>query len=457
MADKNTAITVENLSKCYRIGLKEEVHDSLSGALLNFFTAPLKNYRKYRSLYRFDDIKGARTASADVIWALRDVSFEVRQGEALGIIGRNGAGKSTLLKILSRITDPTGGSARIHGKVSSLLEVGTGFHPELTGRENAYLNGTILGMKKKEVDRKFDQIVAFAGIEKFIDTPVKRYSSGMKVRLAFSVAAHLEPDILVVDEVLAVGDADFQHKCLNKMKEVGSSGRTVLFVSHNLPAVTRLCGRAILIDEGKIINEGPASSVVRGYLQSDQSTAAFREWPDPEKAPGGRVVRLRAVRVRDEEGKTAETVDIRRRFGIDLEYEILKPGNVLLPRIGLWNENGDLIFVSFDQDPEWRCKPRPKGVCLSTVWIPGNLLAEGMHYVSCVLSTIKPEVNQFWEKSVVAFQVVDTIEGDSARGEVTKKIPGIIRPLLEWDTHIAEGANYEYPRSFHHIQPTGYD
>jgi lipopolysaccharide transport system ATP-binding protein len=235
MSSNNIVIKVENMSKRYRIGLKEKTHDSIGSAIFDFMKSPLNNYRKYRSLYKFDDISqnhrpDSNSNSSDIIWALKDVSFEVEHGEVLGIIGTNGAGKSTLLKILSRITDPTNGSAKIKGRVASLIEVGTGFHQELSGRENVYLNGTVLGMKKKEVDQKFDQIVDFSGIEKFIDTPVKRYSSGMTVRLAFAVAAHLEPEILIIDEVLAVGDAAFQKKCLNKMRDVSQAGRTVLFV-----------------------------------------------------------------------------------------------------------------------------------------------------------------------------------------------------------------------------------
>ncbi|MFQ5866208.1 MAG: ABC transporter ATP-binding protein, partial [bacterium] len=239
MRSKDIAIKVQNISKRYRIGLKEEMRDSFAVAVLDFIKSPLKNYRKYRSLYEFEDINysAENNVTENVIWALRDISFEVPKGEVLGIIGRNGAGKSTLLKILCKVTDPTSGVAEIRGRVSSLLEVGTGFHQELTGRENIYLNGTILGMTKKEVGRKFDEIVDFSGVEKFIDTPVKRYSSGMRVRLAFSVAAHLEPEILLIDEVLAVGDAEFQKKCLNKMEHVGQEGRTVLFVSHNVTAI----------------------------------------------------------------------------------------------------------------------------------------------------------------------------------------------------------------------------
>ena len=257
---KNVAYEVENLSKIYRIGAKERIHDSLARMALEFIKSPYTNYKKYRSLYTFDDQNlDAGDNSPDIIWALRDVSFKVKQGEVLGIIGRNGAGKSTLLKILSKITYPTRGYAKIYGRVSSLLEVGTGFHPELTGKENIYLNGTILGMRKNEIDAKYDEIVEFSGVEKFLNTPVKRYSSGMKVRLAFSVAAHLEPEILIVDEVLAVGDADFQKKSLNKMENVTQEGRTVLFVSHNMPAINRICTRAIHLESGRIIDEGPAA------------------------------------------------------------------------------------------------------------------------------------------------------------------------------------------------------
>ncbi|HDL07880.1 MAG TPA: ABC transporter ATP-binding protein, partial [Desulfobacteraceae bacterium] len=273
MNSTDIAIKVENISKRYRIGIKEDMHDSIGGAIFDFIKSPLKNYKKYRSLYKFDDnisdpnLKKSDNSS-DILWALKDVSFNVKRGEVLGIIGRNGAGKSTLLKILSRITDPTSGSAEIRGKVSSLLEVGTGFHPELTGRENIYLNGTILGMRKREVEKKFDEIVDFSGISKFIDTPVKRYSSGMKVRLAFAVAAHLEPEILIIDEVLAVGDAEFQKKCLGKMQDHTQEGRTVLFVSHNMGAVIDLCPRSIILKNGQIVAKGPSKKMVEQYLST---------------------------------------------------------------------------------------------------------------------------------------------------------------------------------------------
>jgi len=272
------AIQVENLGKLYRLGLKEPMHDSLASAALACLVAPFKNFKHLRSLNTYNSI----TEGDDYIWANRDINFEVRHGEVLGIIGRNGAGKSTLLKLLSRITEPTEGRITINGRVASLLEVGTGFHPELTGRENIYMNGTILGMRKKEIQSKFDQIVDFSGVEKFIDTPIKRYSSGMTVRLAFSVAAHLEPEILVIDEVLAVGDSSFQKKCLGKMHEVADSGRTVLFVSHQLDAVSSLCSRAILLESGRTVRDGETEEVIDAYLtaQAEVSTNNLRDRSD---------------------------------------------------------------------------------------------------------------------------------------------------------------------------------
>jgi lipopolysaccharide transport system ATP-binding protein len=264
----NTAIKVENLSKRYRIGLKKEIHDTMVGAVTDFIKRPIKNLKRLRKLSTFSK---NGNESEDIIWALKDVSFEVKQGEVVGIIGRNGAGKSTLLKIISHITEPTSGSVTFNGRVSSLLEVGTGFHPELTGRENVYLNGTILGMSKSEIDSKFDEIVAFSEVKKFLDTPVKRYSSGMRVRLAFAVAAHLEPEILLVDEVLAVGDAEFQKKCLGKMDNIAGEGRTVLFVSHQIPSIQVLCNRVIFLDNGTIVKDGQPDEVIGTYLHANSN------------------------------------------------------------------------------------------------------------------------------------------------------------------------------------------
>ncbi len=322
----NIAIKVENISKCYRIGVKEQIHETFAGTIVDFIKSPLKNYRKYRSLYKFDDINPngndsvSSTNSSGIIWALKDISFEVPQGEAVAIIGRNGAGKSTILKILSRITCPTSGHVEIRGRVSSLLEVGTGFHPELTGRENIYLNGTVLGMKKMEIDRKFDEIVDFSGVEKFIDTPVKRYSSGMKVRLAFSVAAHLEPEILLIDEVLAVGDAEFQKKCLGKMKNIGESGRTILFVSHNMVAIEAFCKHCMFIKDGKTQLYSDTKYVISAYLSSSnpEQTASLKGRKDRR---GNGNLLVSKISISDEDILTKGIVRSGSKVSITIHYE----------------------------------------------------------------------------------------------------------------------------------------
>jgi lipopolysaccharide transport system ATP-binding protein len=419
-------IKVNGVGKQYRIGGPQVPYQTLRESVSNTVRAPLKRFRR----------NGNGT-----FWALRDIDFQVQAGEVVGIIGRNGAGKSTLLKILSRITEPTTGRVELYGRVGSLLEVGTGFHPELTGRENIFLNGAILGMKRTEIQQKFEEIVAFAEVEKFIDTPVKHYSSGMFLRLAFAVAAHLEPEILVVDEVLAVGDADFQRKCLDKMREVSQQGRTVLFVSHNMPAITRLCDRTILLDEGRVIADGPSPQVVTGYLRSGLGTTAAREWPDLDRAPGNEIVRLCAVRVRTEDGRISEAMDIRRPVGIEVEFKVLKSGHVLVPNLPFNNEEGVCIFHVSDTDPHWKRRPRPEGVYVSTVWVPGNFFSEGTVVVGVAISTMVPVVVHFYERDAVAFQVIDSLGGDSARGDFAGKYPGIVRPLLNWTTQCSLNEN----------------
>jgi lipopolysaccharide transport system ATP-binding protein len=438
MNSSEYAIQVENISKLYRIGIKKQLHDHFAAALFDFIKKPLTNFTKYRNLYKFDDVlkgdKGDAATQQDVLWALKGISFNVKRGEVIGIIGRNGAGKSTLLKIISRITFPTTGHALIRGRISSLLEVGTGFHPELTGRENIYLNGTILGMRKQEIDRKIDDIIAFSGVERFIDTPVKRFSSGMRVRLAFSVAAHLEPDILIIDEVLAVGDADFQQKCLNAMEAVGRSGRTVLFVSHNMKAVARLCNRTILLENGKIVADGPSAQVVSRYLSSEQGTTGARKWSDPGKAPQGSYTRLRAVSVKAQDESVSESFDIRHPIYVEMEYDVLESGQLLLPHFGLNNEDGDCVFISVDLDPEWRNRPRPEGRYLSKALIPGNLLNEGMMFINAYMLTLNPIRVEFAERNAVSFNVVDSFGEDTARGDYNKTMPGVVRPKLKWST-----------------------
>ncbi len=413
------AIRVEGLSKSYQLGQRrgyDTLRDSVAAAAGSLFHGRRgESHRK-------------------TIWALDDVSFDVQAGEVLGVIGRNGAGKTTLLKILSRITEPTRGLADIHGRLGSLLEVGTGFHPELTGRENIFLNGAILGMTRVEIARKFDDIVEFAGVAEFIDTPVKRYSSGMYVRLAFSVAAHLEPEVLLVDEVLAVGDAEFQKRCLGKMQEIGKSGRTVLFVSHSMPTVTRLCDRVIMLEKGAIVADGPAIDVVSRYLTSDEGTQSARRWDDLESAPGNDLVRLTSVGIVNRSGEAVESIDVRQPVGVEISFTVLKEGEPFRPQIMVVNEQGVHAFNAMDTDPRWRQSTAP-GEHVSTAWIPANLLNEGLMMITVFLSTLASgrTVQHVLERDVVAFQVVDPVEGDSAKGDHSGQWYGGVRPKLDWD------------------------
>lgn len=423
------AIRAEGLTKMYRLGTGHKarygmLRDQIADAMTSPFRALAARMRGERQQPAADDT---------ILWALNGISFDVKQGEAVGVIGRNGAGKSTLLKVLTRITDPSQGRAEIYGRVGSLLEVGTGFHPELTGRENVFLNGAILGMRRVEITRKFDEIVAFAELERFIDTPVKFYSSGMYVRLAFAVAAHLEPEILIVDEVLAVGDVRFQKRCLNKMQDVGSDGRTVVFVSHNMSAITRLCSRAILLDQGKVLADGPASQVAGIYLSTGMGTTAAREWA-PADAPGGKYTRLRACRVRNQRGEIADSMDIRQQVSVELEWECIQGGRQLLPHFHVFNEEGLLIFTALDLDAEWRNRPRLPGRYLSRAVIPGNMLSEGMLTIEATLIAVNPTEEEFSVLEAVAFQVVDSHDGDSARGDWVGNMAGVVRPMLEWTT-----------------------
>lgn len=417
----NLSIEVEKLSKRYTLGVSHGGYRTLGDAM----AAKLRQVLTLRGLFKGSD---------QAFWALRDVSFKVTPGEVVGIIGRNGAGKSTLLKILSRITDPTEGKISLYGRVSSLLEVGTGFHPELTGRDNVFLSGSLLGMKKAEIRAKFDEIVSFSELERFIDTPVKRYSSGMFVRLAFAVAAHLEPEILILDEVLAVGDSRFQKKCLNKMEDVGKHGRTILFVSHSMPAVARICKRVVLLDQGEVKMDGPAHQVIAGYMGSDVGSSALREWSDPAAAPQGEVVRLCAVKVRTEEGRITDALDIRQPFGVDMEYEVKSPGHVLQPFFRFTNEENVTLFCPPDLDPTWRGRARPAGRYTTTVWLPGNLFAEGRMFVDVALCVLHGAIVQFHESNVASFQILDSLDGDSARGDWAGEMEGVLRPMLKWTT-----------------------
>ncbi|TXG86841.1 MAG: ABC transporter ATP-binding protein [Thermomicrobiales bacterium] len=429
MAD--LAVRIEHLWKQYQVGRQPERYSTLRDTITNTCRAPIDFLRGV-----LRDRSNSGPARNDHFWAVKDVSFDIRRGEVVGIIGRNGAGKSTLLKMLSRITEPSLGQVSLYGRVGALLEVGTGFHPELSGRENIQLNAAILGMKREELAAKFDEIVAFAEVEKFIDTAVKHYSSGMYLRLACSVAAHLEPEILIVDEVLAVGDAAFQKKCLGKMEGVAKEGRTVLFVSHNMQAVTRLCERVILLDNGGVAGDGPASQMVTRYLSSSEGSSKLREWDDPVRAPGSDVVRLRAVRTRAEDGFPTDLVDIRKSIGVEIEYEVLKSGHIFHPCFSVHNSEGVHLFSAQDTDRTWMRRPRPTGRYISTGWIPGDLLNEGALFVGVAIWTLAPDHCHLYERDAVAFNVVDSYEEESSRGGWLGTVPGVIRPFCKWDTQV---------------------
>ncbi len=367
------AIVVESLAKQYHIGLKEQRQDTLMQSVIAWVSSPLTNLRQLRRLSQVSE-----DDAEDVIWPLRDVSFTVDEGEVVGLIGRNGAGKSTLLKILSRITPPTRGRVVLNGRVSSLLEVGTGFHPELTGRENVYLNGTILGMRKAEVDRYFDEIVAFAEVEKFIDTPVKRYSSGMRVRLAFAVSAHLQAEILLVDEVLAVGDAAFQEKCLNKMDGVAKVGRTVLLVSHNMQVIQRLCNRALLLQQGRLVANGAPAEVIETYLEQYFSD------PLPEPVTFGDVMCLKTLRIVQDGYDIGEFVDNRKPVEVHLGYDVLQPVKNLLLGFDIFAGDGTRIYRTYDMEATGLDERLP-GAYESIYELPADVFRQGYFYLDLVL------------------------------------------------------------------------
>jgi lipopolysaccharide transport system ATP-binding protein len=435
----NIAIDCQGISKQYRIG-EQETYRVLRDVLVNVAKSPLRRLRgALKSSSNHVNGNGTSPEGSaphcSFIWALNDVSFQVPHGEVVGIIGPNGAGKSTLLKILSRITRPTRGHAVINGRVGSLLEVGTGFHPELSGRENIYLNGAILGMRKAEIDRKFDEIVAFAEVEKFIDTPVKRYSSGMYVRLAFAVAAHMETEVLVVDEVLAVGDADFQKKCLGKMGDVARHGRTVLFVSHNMQSVARLCQRALLLHQGTITASGNTAEVMAQYLSCGLGLTTERVWDDLRSAPGSDVVRLESVRIKNNAGETQGVFDSRHPVAIEIGYSVLQEVNDLAAEFVIYDDSGNLLFTSANQYDDDVFTLHRVGCYVTECWIPGNLMTEGTFMIRISIVQIQvPVQTHVFEENILVFQVVDNMDGDSARGRIAHNYPGLIRPKLEWAT-----------------------
>ena len=411
------ALKVENLGKRYRIGGAVVKYRTLRDSMGDAVKRPFQNR--------------AEKESSQAFWALRNISFEVKQGQVLGVIGRNGAGKSTLLKILARVTEPTEGSAIINGRVGSLLEVGTGFHPELTGRENIFLNGAILGMHRTEITRKFDEIVSFAEVDQFIDTPVKRYSSGMYLRLAFAVAAHLEPEILVVDEVLAVGDAEFQRKCLGKMGEVARQGRTVMFVSHNMSAILRLTEESLVIQKGNLVLRAPSAEAVSFYLTSGFSQEGQKYWLEDE-VPADAVPFIPiAVRIHNATGVISDTVRSTEENSIELEYSLTQPIAGLRVGIYLNTSHGEVVFTSFDTDePEKfeKMATRPAGHYISRCRIPKDILNEGRYILGLNASSYRIK-RYFQDEQALTFSVDST-------GAPGKQWPeprlGPVRPRLEW-------------------------
>lgn len=432
-----SVIKVENLSKCYRIGAKEEANRTFREVVVGAFGAPIKNLRRLRGLTKFDAMRHHGTGGAtevqdeDLIWALENVSFEVKEGEVLGIIGRNGAGKSTLLKILCRITEPTSGEAKLYGRVSSLLEVGTGFHPELTGRENIYLNGAVLGMRKIEIQQKFDEIVAFAEIDKFLDTPVKRYSSGMYVRLAFAVAAHLDPEILLVDEVLAVGDVAFQKKCLGKMGDEARKGRTVLLVSHNMGAIRNLSQRCILLKEGSMHLLADTPTVIGEYLKEGLfEEDAVRKFPENPQSP----LYIKRVALLNEEGVPNRKFHLGSQIFVDIDYVVCKDIRQSMLILAV-SRDGAFIFQSHDTDltPElMNC--RESGIYSTRVSIPRRLLTAGLYslWVSAAVGS-DGQYGHDGHPDALSFEI-DEEDEDTSLKSYARKRGMLVIANLEWQT-----------------------
>jgi len=418
------AIRIVGLGKQFRIG-KQERYRAFRDTLTDAFTAPFK--RAYGLL------RGNAAAASNLnetIWALKEVSFEVKKGEVIGIIGRNGAGKSTLLKILSRITEPTEGRAEIYGRVGALLEVGTGFHPELTGRENIYLNGAILGMSRAEINRKFDEIVTFAEVEKFIDTPVKHYSSGMGLRLGFSVAAHLEPEILIVDEVLAVGDAQFQKKCLGKMSEVAGQGRTVLFVSHNMTAVQGLCTKAIWLDVGTVRQIGNVNTLVSQYIRAGAQAVTSRMWDVFETAPGSATCRVHQIQVFKDLENITSTIRVNDPCTIAIDFWNQSENAYLHLTLHVMTEDGAMAFETGSYESGWHRRPIGPGLYRTVCHIPANLLNDGVYSLDLMFIRNETEVIAYC-RSIFQFEIQDDLETRNIAYH--GKWQGAVRPRFEWE------------------------
>jgi lipopolysaccharide transport system ATP-binding protein len=424
---KDIILKAENISKQYRLG---QVGTGTLSHDLNRWWYRIRG--KENPYLKIGDANDRSTkGTSDYVWALQDINFEVQRGEVLGIIGKNGAGKSTLLKILSKVTAPTTGSIKSRGRIASLLEVGTGFNPELTGKENIFLNGAILGMTKKEIASKIEEIIEFSGCERYIDTPVKRYSSGMTVRLAFAVAAFLEPEILVIDEVLAVGDAEFQKKAIGKMQDISrTGGRTVLFVSHNMAAVKSLCTRGIVMENGKVKFEGNIEEAIDEYL-NDSVNNAFRKW-SISQAPTADFVRLLEVKVLNKNKEITINHSIIDEIEIEFTYEITNENRLFTHGFNLFNNHNIHILSSHDKDSLTLQSALLKGIYSKTITIPGNFLAEGGYTCSFAIMTYNPFHVEFHEMEIVGFNVIDELGNNTVRGNYSGRFPGIVRPLLNW-------------------------
>jgi len=429
----DTVLKIENLSKQYRLG------SIGTGTLSHDFNRWVHKIKGKDDPYlKIGETNNRETkGNSDYAWALRDINFEVKKGEVLGIIGKNGAGKSTLLKILSKVTGPTTGRLRAKGRIASLLEVGTGFHPELTGRENIFLNGAILGMNRQEIKRKFDEIVSFSGVERYIDTPVKRYSSGMYVRLAFAVAAHLDSEILIVDEVLAVGDLEFQKKCLGKMEDIGKAGNTVLFVSHDLGAIQNLCTRALLLDKGTIILDSSVNEVIDKYSFLDIENSAEKYWEDQESAPSFKDnhVKLSFIKSIDKNGQVKAFFDVKEPVVIEVGYHVLKEKYCLNIHLYIKNGLGQTIVVAMDNiDSPWKGKVHPTGRFSAKCTIPKNFLNEGLFKIEYLICTHPHDGTHVTVDDVITFNIIDDMKENGVRGNWGVAWPNsFIRTPFVWE------------------------
>jgi lipopolysaccharide transport system ATP-binding protein len=443
-------IQVENLSKLYRLGevstgtlshdlnrwwhrVRGKEDPYLKIGQVNDRTKTKKKAENLKAETLKSDPDSGSDFSSDYVYALKDINFSVNQGEVLGIIGRNGAGKSTLLKILSRVTSPSSGRIKVKGRIASLLEVGTGFHPELTGRENIYLNGAILGMRSQEITRKLDEIVDFSGCAAYLDTPSKRYSSGMIVRLAFAVAAFLEAEILVIDEVLAVGDAEFQKKCLGKMEDVASAGRTLLFVSHNMGMISSLCQRAVVLEEGQLAADQTASEAVMTYYTKGKSSPYHVDFQNRQKTDSGLGATLLSGVIENSAGTPVPEIDIRSSFRVRMKYRLERSSEPApFPNLHFTDSAGNYVFVTLPSSTDLGQEP---GVYEAVCHVPANLLNNGAYFVGLALTYTDKGVNvAFWEKDALCINVVDPIHEtlDQGRNGYSGHIPGPVRPRLDW-------------------------